>query len=312
MPNRSAMRINSFDADAPLQLTQLEMPAPGDEDLLVRVHAASINPVDGKIRAGKYPAVKQDMLPYILGRDIAGTVEKVGKKISTYKVGDAIFAVLGIERGAYTDHTLVRVSEVSLKPPSLSFLESAAIPLAGLTAWQGLFRHGNLQVNQTVLIHGGAGGVGHFAIQFAKAAGARVITTVSEKHADFVRSLGADQVIDYKKQQFDKIVHDVDLVFDLIAGETQDRSWAVLKRGGILVSTLTEPSPEKAQAFHVHAKRYTVTESGQDLQQIAQLVNAGKVQPKVTRIFPFAEAATALDHVKSGHMEGKVVLEMAA
>jgi NADPH:quinone reductase-like Zn-dependent oxidoreductase len=184
--------------------------------------------------------------------------------------------------------------------------------LAGLTAWQGLFRYGELKPGQRVLIHGGSGGVGHFAIQFAKAKGAHVITTVSGEHVDFVKQLGADEVIDYKKKRFEDVIRDVDMVFDLIAGDTQERSWGVLKKGGIMVSTLTEPSQENARAFGVRGLRYTVQESGDELREIAELIDAHKVRPKISRTFGLSQAISAQEYVERGHMEGKVVLRIAA
>jgi NADPH:quinone reductase-like Zn-dependent oxidoreductase len=175
-----------------------------------------------------------------------------------------------------------------------------------------LFRHGKLHAGQRVLIHAGSGGVGHLAVQFAKAMGAYVITTVSEKHVDFVCRLGADEVIDYKRQRFDDIVHDIDMVFDLIGGETQERSFRVLREGGILVSTLTAPSQGKARAHRVRATRYTAEESGAELAEIARLIDAGKVTPKVARQFSLREVAEAESLVEQGHTEGKVVLRIAA
>ena len=166
-------------------------------------------------------------------------------------------------------------------------MHAAAVPLAPLTAWQGLFRHGGLKEGQSVLIHGGSGGVGHFAIQFAKAKGARVATTVSSEHVDFAHELGADQVIDYKKQRFEDEVSQVDMVYDLIGGETQERSWQVLKKGGVLVSTLTEPSQARAAELGVRGLRYTVEESGENLAEIGQLIDAGRVKPVIAKTFPW-------------------------
>jgi len=240
-------------------------------------------PVDYKIRGGKYPAVKADKLPYVLGRDAAGVVEAVGAGVTNFATGDRVYGMPGIDRGGSAEYVVLKESEAAQAPTALNNVAAAAVPLAGLTAWQGLFRHGGLKEGQRVLIHGGSGGVGHFAIQFAKAKGAYVITTVSTQHAEFVRRLGADQVIDYKRQRFEDEVGDIDVVFDLIAGETQDRSWSVLKKGGVLVSTLAEPSQQKAEALGVHALRYTAEESGAELREIAALINAGQVRPAIYR-----------------------------
>jgi NADPH:quinone reductase-like Zn-dependent oxidoreductase len=306
------IRIHSFGGPEQLEVDTLPDPQPGPGEMLVKVAAASINPVDYKIREGAYPAVKADKLPYTLGRDISGRVETCGAGVSRFQVGDLIYAMLGIERGGYSEYVIVKDSEAAAIPARLDLIAAAAVPLAGLTAWQGLFRHGRLKAGQRVLIHAGSGGVGHFAIQFAKARGAHVITTVSERHLAFARRLGADEVIDYKRQLFEEAVHDVDLVFDLIGGDTQARSFRVLRQGGTLVSTLTEPSQHKARAHGVQAMRYTVEESGAELDEIAQLIENGMVTPKVTRQFSLGEAAEAENFVAQGHTEGKVVLRIAA
>jgi NADPH:quinone reductase-like Zn-dependent oxidoreductase len=198
------------------------------------------------------------MLPMTLGRDLSGTVESAGAAVGAFSDGDILYAMLGsIDRGSYAEHVLVRPNEASAKPARLSHIEAAAVPLAALTAWQGLFDHGHLEAGQTVLIHGGSGGVGHFAIQFAKVRGATVLTTVSAQNLDFVGELGADRGIDYDSQRFEEIAGDVDLVLDLVLGATQERSWPVLKPGGILVSALGEPSRERAMQ---HRARVSATE----------------------------------------------------
>lgn len=312
MAMMDVVRIASFGAPSVIKLERLPVAEPGENELLVKVCAASVNPVDYKIREGKYPAVKSDKLPYVLGRDVSGTVEACGPGMSDWRPGDEVYAMLGIDRGTYAEHVIIKANEAARKPTSLDHTEAAAVPLAGLTAWQGLFRQGRLQTGQRLLVHGGSGGVGHFAVQLAKARRAQVITTVSEKHVAFARELGADQVIDYTKQPFEELVRDVDMVFDLIGGETQDRSWRVLRKGGILVSTLAAPSQEKAREYGVRGTRYTVEESGADLHEIAALIDAGQVTPKINKTFVLREAAAAQEYVEQGHMEGKVVLKIAA
>ena len=183
--------------------------------------------------------------------------------------------------------------------------------MAGLTAWQGLFRYGGLKAGQRVLIHGGSGGVRHFAIQFAKAKGARVITTVSEKHIGFVREIGADDVVDYKKQRFEDMVHEVDVVFDSIGGDTRERSWPVLKKGGILVSTMMEPLDEKPRELGMRAAHYTVQENREDLREIGSLIDAHKVRPKISRVFDFHVLSSAFEYVEKSDTEGKAVLKVA-
>lgn len=304
------IRIPEFGGPEVLRLESVAVPKPGIGELLVKVGAAGVNPVDYKIRNGKYPAVKQDKLPYVLGRDVAGTVVECGPSAAHFAKGDAVFAMPGIGRGGYAEYAVVKVSEAAPKPESLDVIQAGAVPLAALTAWQGLFKHGNLKSGQRVLIHGGSGGVGHFAIQFAKAKGAHVITTVSAANVDFVRRLGADEVIDYQAQRFEDVIAEVDLVFDLVGGDTQERSWKVLKRGGVLVSTLTEPSQDDAAARGARGLRYTVTESGADLAAIGELIDSGKVKPVITKTYQLKEAAAAERFLEQEHPAGKVVLSV--
>ncbi|HEY3794569.1 MAG TPA: NADP-dependent oxidoreductase [Bradyrhizobium sp.] len=306
------MRIHRFGGPEVLQLDSIEPSLPDAGQVMVTVHAASVNPVDFKIRSGKYPAVKDDRLPYAIGRDASGVVEKCGAQATRFKPGDAVFGMVGICGGGYSEKVVMDQDAIAAKPAGLDHVHAAAIPLAGQTAWQGLFRHGDLRAGQSVLIHGGSGGVGHFAVQFAKAKGARVLTTVSTENLDFARSLGADVVIDYKKQRFEKMASDLDFVFDLIDGETRERSWKLLKKGGVLVSTLTDPSQEKAKELGIRAMRYTVEADGAELAEIAKLVASGKVKPHVQKAFPLEQAANALAAVEGGHSVGKVVLTVGS
>jgi NADPH:quinone reductase-like Zn-dependent oxidoreductase len=303
--------ISEFGGPEVLRLESIPIPAPGAGELLVKVAAAGVNPVDYKIRGGGYPAVKQDKLPFVLGRDVAGTVVECGASTSGFSKGDRLFAVPGIGRGGYAEFAVVKVTEAAPMPSSLNFIQAGGVPLASLTAWQGLFKHGDLKAGQRVLIHGGSGGVGHFAVQLAKAKGAFVATTVSSQQLDFVRHLGADQAIDYEAQRFEDVLDKVDVVFDLVGGETQQRSWQVLKQGGVLVSTLTEPSKEQAAAHGAKGLRYTVTESGADLTTIGGLLAAGEVRPVITKTYQLQEAAAAQEFLEHQHPPGKVVLAVS-
>jgi NADPH:quinone reductase-like Zn-dependent oxidoreductase len=302
------VRIHRFGGPETLQYEDIEPSMPDAMEILVASRAASVNPVDFKIRSGKYPAVKDDKLPYTLGRDASGIVEKCGAGATKFKVGDEVFGIAGIHGGGYAQKVLFDQEALATKPTNIDHVHAAAVPLAGLTAWQGLFRYGAVQAGQNILIHGGSGGVGHFAIQFAKAKGAHVTTTVSTGSIEFARSLGADIVIDYKKQRFEQEVSNLDMVFDLIDGKTRERSWGIIKRGGILVTTLTEPSQQIAQKHGVRATRYTVHADSRDLKEIADLIEAGKVKPTVMETFPLSRAADALDAVEKGHSKGKIVL----
>jgi len=302
------VRIHRFGGPEVIRVEEVEPSMPDASQLLVRVKAASVNPVDFKIRDGHYLAVKEDRLPYTLGRDVSGVVEKLGAQATRFKIGDEVLGMVGIGGGGYADEVVVDEAAFARKPPTIDHIHAAAIPLAGQTAWQGLFRHGQLKAGQVVLIHGGSGGVGHFAVQFAKAKGARVLTTVSTERVEFARSLGADVVIDYKTQRFEDQAHDLDMVFDLIDGETRERSWQLLKKGGVLVSTLTGPSQQTAAKFGVRALRYTVEADGKELDEILSLVAAGKVKPHVEKTYPLQEAAQGLNSVERGDSVGKVVL----
>jgi NADPH:quinone reductase-like Zn-dependent oxidoreductase len=309
MPVRK-VRMHRFGGPEVVQVDNVEQSLPDALQVLVSVRAASINPVDFKIRNGQYPAVKEDRLPYTLGRDVSGVIEKCGAQATQFKIGDEVLGMVGIVGGGYAEKAVLDQQAIARKPPALDHVHAAAIPLAGLTAWQGLFRYGQLKSGQSVLIHGGSGGVGHFAIQFAKAKGARVLTTVSTANVAFARDLGADVVIDYKTQRFEDQAQDLDMVFDLIGGETRERSWKLLKRGGVLVSTLAEPSQETALKYGVRALRYTVEANGSELAEITNLVVSGKVKPHVERTFRLEEAVPAMAVVEHGGSAGKVVLSL--
>jgi NADPH:quinone reductase-like Zn-dependent oxidoreductase len=308
--NVRKVRIHRFGGPEVLQVDKVELSLPDALQVLVRVKAAGVNPVDFKIRSGQYPAVKEDRLPYTLGREVSGIVEKCGAQASLFKIGDEVLGMVGIGGGGYAEKAVLDEQALTRKPPGLDYAHAAAIPLAAQTAWQGLFRYGRLQSGQSVLIHGGSGGVGHFAVQFAKVKGARVLTTVSTQNVEFARSLGADVIIDYQTGRFEEQVPGVDMVFDLIGGETRERSWNVLKRGGVLVSTLTEPSQETAARQGVRALRYTVEADGSELGEIADLVAAGQVKPHVQKIFRLEEASQALAAIEHGGSVGKVVLSL--
>ena len=300
-----AIRIHRFGGPEVLQLDEIDKPSTDGGKLRIRVAAASVNPVDYKIRKGGYPRVKELDLPITLGRDVAGVVETAA---GAFKVGDEVYAHLDWAEGGYADYAVVVPGGAAAKPKSLDMIAAAAVPLAATTAWQGLFDHGGLEAGQSVLIHGGSGGVGGFAVQFAKAKGARVIATASGDGVETVRGYGADVVVDYEKQKFEEVAHDVDLVFDVIGGETQARSFAVLKPGGALISTVQDPDKAKAAEKHLKSERYMATPNGGELAEIGALIDAGKVKVEVARTFPLAQAADAHRFLENDHPRGKVVL----
>lgn len=303
-----AVRIHEFGGPEALRVEDLPKPQPAADEVLIQVLGASINPVDYKIRNGGY--LPKDALPITLGRDVAGLVEAVGSEVRGLRQGDAVYAMLDRSHGGYAEYVAEKTVNCAKKPERLDFIQAAAVPLAGLTAWQGLFDYGGLQRGQRVLIHGAAGGVGHFAVQFARARGAHVIATCSGQDAEFVRSLGAEEVIDYHSERFEDRVREIDLVYDLVDGDTQDRSWAVLKDGGTMVSTLKEPDKAKAQARHARSCHYMAQPNGPQLAEIARLIDAGEVKPNVARVLPLAQAAEAERELEKEHIRGKVVLEV--
>ncbi|HKR89519.1 MAG TPA: NADP-dependent oxidoreductase [Phenylobacterium sp.] len=305
-----AVRIHQFGGPETLQVEDLPMPQPGQGEVRIRVMAASVNPVDYKVRNGGY--LPREALPLTLGRDVAGVIDAEGPGVEGLLVGEAVYAMLDRDHGGYVEYVTQPAACCAPKPAKLDFVQAAAVPLAGLTAWQGLFDHGGLESGQRVLIHGAAGGVGHFAVQFARVRGATVIATCSGRDADFVESLGASEVIDYHEERFEDRVQDVDLVFDLIGGETQERSWAVLKTGGIMVSTLKEPDQKKAEARYARGVHYMAHPDGQELAEIARLIDAGQMVPRIDRVYPLDAAAEAEAALENDHVRGKIVLEVAA
>ncbi len=301
-----AVQIHSYGGPEVLQYEDVPRPKPKAKEILVRVHAAGVNPVDWKIREGFLTAT----LPLIMGIDFSGVVESVGSGVTKYRPGDSVFGQVADESGSYAEYAVAMESDVARKPEGLDHLRAAALPVAALVPWQALFDTANLTAGQTVLIHGAAGGVGSFAVQFAKSKGARVIGTASGDHVGQVRQLGADEVIDYRKTKFEEVARDVDVVLDTIGGETQERSWQVLKRGGVLVSLVQPPSAEKAAAHGVRGLFVSQKANGVQLATIADLVVKGKVNVKVEAVLPLAEARKAQELSKTGHSGGKIVLEV--
>lgn len=307
-----AVRIDRFGGPEALSVAAVPIPQAVDDEVLVRVHAASVNPVDGKTRAGEFPPVAEENLPATLGRDLAGTIEAVGTR-AHYMLshGDAVFAFIDFDRGAQADYVVVKAVELCAMPAGLDMATAAAIPLAGLTAWQGLFDHGGVAAGQRVLIHGAAGGVGQFAVQLAKWKGANVIATAGPDDQTLVRNLGADIVIDYRHQSFEDIARDIDCVLDLVGGATRDKSWKVIKPGGILVSTLGEPDAATAAEHGVRAAPHWLARPNTaQLGQIGDLVAAGTIKVAVVETYPLERVAEAQQRLEDGHIAGKIVLTL--
>ena len=309
MSTMKAVRVHQYGGPEVLQYEDAPRPAPAAGELLIRVHATSVNPVDNAIRQGMFKERMKFKMPFIPGWDLSGVVESAGSGATRLKPGDEVYSRPDLSRdGAYAEYIVVRESEVALKPKSIDHTHAAAIPLTGLTAWQALFDAGKLAAGQTVLIHGAAGGVGHLAVQFAKAKGARVIGTASKRNHEFLRSLGADEVIDYTTTKFEDVVRNVDVVLDTITGDTQDRSWQIIKKGGIYVSILQPPNPEKAAAHGVRSAHVFVQPNVDELNEIARLVDSGKVKPVIEKVFPLQDVRAAQELVATHHARGKVVL----
>jgi NADPH:quinone reductase-like Zn-dependent oxidoreductase len=310
-----AIRIHSNGGREVLKYEDAPMPQPADDELLVRVIAAGVNPVDYKIRNGGFRRVTEGQ-PLILGFDVAGVVHAVGPKVTKFKAGDAVFAYTALSRGGgYAEYAIAKESEAALKPRSLTFVEAAAVPLAALTAWQALLdtgrSGGGLKEGQTVLIHGGSGGVGAFAVQIAKAKGAEVIATASAANQDFLREMGADVAIDYTTQKFEDIAKDVDVVLDTVGGETQKRSFNIVKNGGTIVSIVGMPDQTLAKERGVTATGILVKPDAAELAQIAALIDAGQIKVTVSQVVPLADAAKAHEQIETGHTRGKIVLKVA-
>src|SRR5712675_1865153 len=309
-----AIRIHNYGGPEVLKYEDAPRPDPKADEVLIRVHAAGVNPIDWKVREGHMKDFWPHKFPLILGWDVSGTVEEVGSGPAAegrFKIGDEVYSLPDPTRnGAYAEYIVVRESEVALKPNSLHHIRAAAVPLAALTAWQSLFDTAQLQPGQRVLIHAGSGGVGHFAVQLAKWKGAYVFATASTKNQDLLRELGVDEPIDYTKQKFEDVARDVDLVLDLIGGETQERSWSVLKKGGVLLSLVQPPSVEKAKALGIRAAFVAVHPNGAQLAEIAKLIDSGELKLTIDRILPLSEVRRAHELSQSGHTHGKIVLRV--
>ena len=330
-----AFVVERYGSNAGTRIADLPEPVPGPGEVLVRIHAASLNPIDFKTRAGKVKAILPYRLPFVLGSDLAGVVERVGEGVHDFKPGDAVYGRASKMRiGSFAEAIAIAAADIAPKPPSLDMCQAAAIPLAALTAWQAFVDRARLRAGQKVLVHAGSGGVGTFAIQIARHLGAHVATTTSTANVDWVRELGAHEVIDYRTQDFTKLLRDYDVVLDTLGGETLERSVGVLREGGRIVSISGPPDPAFAKeigagfvlslAFRLMSARirrlarrrgvgyefFFMRPSGAQLRELGALVEAGTLKPVVDRVFPFEQVKDALDYLETGRAKGKVVLRM--
>ncbi|MCM3768991.1 NADP-dependent oxidoreductase [Priestia aryabhattai] len=310
-------------------------PEIGEYEVLAEIHAASINPVDFKIRDGKVKLLVKYKMPLILGNDFSGVVAKVGAKVTRFKAGDEIYARPRKSKiGTFAEYIAIHEDDIALKPKNLSFEEAASIPLVGLTSYQALTDILQLQKGQKILIQAGAGGVGTFAIQLAKLMGATVATTASEAGANLVKSLGADEIINYKTEKFEEILKNYDAVFDTLGGEILEKSFGVIKGRGKIVSVSGLPNARfgkeygsgffKTLLFSAASHKLTVLEkkhniqytflfmkpSGEQLRIIANFIETGKIKPIIDRVFPFGDAQKAMEYAESGRAKGKIILKI--
>jgi NADPH:quinone reductase-like Zn-dependent oxidoreductase len=302
-----AIQIKEYGDESVLNLTEVERPVPNADEVLIRVRAAAVNPVDWKIRdgMGEIFGLKP---PFILGGEVAGTIEAVGADVQNFKPGDDVYSFMSAMTGGYAEYAVAKQTEIVRKPESLDFENAAALAGGAQTAWQSMFDLANLQSGQRILITGASGSVGLLAVQIAKAKGAYVIGTASGRNEEFVKSLGADEFIDYTKQEFETVVKDVDVVFDTVGGDTLERAFETLKKNGFLVSTVQPPSEEKAAQYGVKTAMVSLKPSAEQLNQINELIESGKLKTHVSTVLPLAEVAQAHELSKSGHARGKIVL----
>ena len=307
-----AIVVHEYGGPEALKLEDVPIPEPKENEILVKVIAAGVNSFDGLLRSGKYAKIFKMQLPWIPGYDIAGTVEKVGGKVSKFKVGDPVYAFISIPSGGgYAEYALAKQNQVALKPATISSAEAAGVPSVALTAWQALVDKANVQSGQTVLIHGASGGVGLFAIPIAKIRGAKVIATASTANQDFLKQLGADVAIDYKTQKFEEIAKDVDVVVDGVGGETLARSYPIVKKGGVLVSLVGRVDQAQLDKHGIRGVSLEAETNGEQLAEIGRLIDEKKIKVIVSETFPLADAAKAEAKADTGHARGKIVLKVA-
>src|SRR6266480_166218 len=303
-----AIVAHEFGGPEVLKLEDVPRPEPKENEILIKVIAAGVNPVDAMIRSGKFGA----KAPLIPGYDIAGVVEKAGTKVTKLKAGDAVYAYIDIPRGGgYAEYTTATENEAALKPKSISFTEAAAVPVVALTAWQALFDAAKLSAGQTVLIHGGSGGVGTFAIQMAKARGAKVIATASTANQDLLKQLDADVAIDYTKTKFENVARDVDVVLDSVGKDTLARSYGVVKKGGFIVTLVARIDQAELDNHGIRGASLSVEPNSDELAEIGKLIDEKKIKVVVSQTFPLSEARKAQEQAATGHTRGKIVLQVA-
>ncbi len=303
-----AARIHKFGPPSVIVIEELPRPTPGNGEVLVRVAAAGVGPWDALIREHK--SAVETSFPLILGSDLSGVIEEVGTGVSAFQAGEEIQP--NPTCGAYSEYAIASAAMVARKPHGLSHVEAASVPVVAVTAWQMLFDYAQVKTDQRVLVHGGAGNVGAYAVQLASQAGLQVFVTASSEDAPYVRSLGATTVIDYKTTRFEQAVPQVDVVIDTVGGDTRERSFGIIKPGGILVSVVSEPMPERLQTNGVRSVFFLVEVTTARLDKITDLFNRGKLMARVGTVLPLDQARTAHEMLAGApHKPGKIVLNVA-
>ena len=307
-----AVVANGYGGPEVLKYQDVPKPQPKNDEILVRVMAAAVNPVDTYVRQGRLGKRSNDSGPLIIGYDIAGVVEKTGADARKFKPGDAVYCYLSVMRGGgYAEFAVAKESEAALKPKNINFEEAAAVPLAATTAWQALIDTAKIDKGQTVLIHGGSGGVGSFAVQIAKARGAKVIATASTAHQALLKQLGVDQAIDYTTTKFEDVVKDVDVVLNCVRADALARSYASVKKGGMIISITDEPDQTECAKHSITCSRMGAHPEASVLEEVTKLIDARKITPIVSQTFPLADASKAQQQIETHHTVGKIVLKVA-
>lgn len=306
-----ALRIGGYGGSEALEIVDVARPDPGPGDVLVEVHAASVNPIDWKIREGHMKAFMDIPMPHVMGRDVSGVVAAVGDEVASLAAGDEVYGSAAANRdGTHAEYVAIDAAMLARKPERIDHVDAASLPISALSAYAGLVTHGDLAKGEKVLIHAGAGGVGVIAIQLAKHLGATVATTASASNTDYVRELGADIAIDYRTMDFSEQLSGYDLVFDTMGGDVHLRSFAVLAPGGRMTYLIADPLPERKPRDDVTVSAARVAYDTAALERIAELVDGGAITPRVSTIVPLAEAVSAYDLSQTGHVRGKVVIRV--
>jgi NADPH:quinone reductase-like Zn-dependent oxidoreductase len=305
--NMKAVRFHDFDGPEKLIIDHLNIPDPNPDEVLVKIHTTAVNPMDWKLRSGMAKSYMTIQLPYIPGIEASGTVESIGKNVKEFRTGQEVF---GNIRNSYAEYAVVNSQSLFPKPSHYSLEEAATLPVGTQTAWASLFDVAGLKKGQTVLIQGAAGSVGIFAVQFAKIAGATVIATVSGGNVQFIKTLGADEVIDHTSQNFENLVKNVDVVFDSIGGDVQERSLNVIKKGGILVSIAGIYHEDKAKNLGIRIQSRTPGLSDTGANQIRELINSGRIKTAIRETFPLEQASKAHELGEKMHGRGKIILRV--